>query len=374
MANKPPNIRLTGIRGSIPPGYILGRVSAGIGGVELISQGKAKASGLIPVTLPPSGPAGGDLSGTYPDPTVAKLQGRAVDSTAPSTDEVLAWLGSSWGPLALASVAYSGSYLDLSNLPPLTGGTTGQVLTKISGTDYDFHWATPSGGSGGGASSFWLDGTHGYIAEVDSSGQMVLDGSGNAIYDTDPVLPSAMLPIISSTVFGAGKVDNLSILAAAGVLGTKFLGFLYTKAAATTVTDSAFTKMVMDSSVVDTTGGAYNTSTGKFTATKAGYYLCFASCIGQCNGGGTMGQTALWINQNGTVGSGGTIIAVSSAPQATSFSTDKSATAIVVGIAFLNGTTDWIEMDTYVAGSGGTTRQINNPGASFFGAVYVGGS
>ncbi len=29
-----------------------------------------------------------------------------------------------------------------------TGGTTGQVLTKNSGTDYDYSWATPSGGGG----------------------------------------------------------------------------------------------------------------------------------------------------------------------------------------------------------------------------------
>lgn len=31
-----------------------------------------------------------------------------------------------------------------------TGGTTGQVLAKIDGTDYNTHWVTSSGGSGGG--------------------------------------------------------------------------------------------------------------------------------------------------------------------------------------------------------------------------------
>ncbi len=29
-----------------------------------------------------------------------------------------------------------------------TGGTTGQVLTKTSSTNYDTYWATPSGGGG----------------------------------------------------------------------------------------------------------------------------------------------------------------------------------------------------------------------------------
>lgn len=34
-----------------------------------------------------------------------------------------------------------------------TGGSTGQVLAKASGTDYDAAWTTPSGGSGSFVSS-----------------------------------------------------------------------------------------------------------------------------------------------------------------------------------------------------------------------------
>lgn len=56
------------------------------------------ASGVIPTALPPTGAAGGDLNGTYPNPGIGKLQGRAVSSNAPSTGQVLLWTGSQWAP------------------------------------------------------------------------------------------------------------------------------------------------------------------------------------------------------------------------------------------------------------------------------------
>ncbi|WP_374078658.1 beta strand repeat-containing protein [Bdellovibrio bacteriovorus] len=56
----------------------------------------------------PNGSAGGDLSNTYPNPKVVKIQGVAVSTTAPASGEFFKYNGSQWLPAVITTSDVSG--------------------------------------------------------------------------------------------------------------------------------------------------------------------------------------------------------------------------------------------------------------------------
>ncbi len=87
------------------------------------------APGTIPPSLPPSGSAGGDLGGSFPAPTVTKLQGRDVSDGTPGNGQVIKWNGSSWAPADDETGGGGGDITAVTAGTGLSGGGTSGAVT-----------------------------------------------------------------------------------------------------------------------------------------------------------------------------------------------------------------------------------------------------